>query len=219
MTCPHTIDIAAYLLDALEPGEAQLLRDHVPDCAECRPEYEDLRGMPSLLARLDMSDVDEIVAPAELPANLYEQLLARAEGRRDHRTRRRVLGLATALAAAGVGVVAGIALPGNEYPPPVTSTVAATDPHTKVHATIVLTQRTWGTQIRLRLSGVTWALQCRLVVTSADGKRDIAASWVASYRGSFDVTGTTAVPMTRIRHLDVVTTDGRRLVSVPPPIH
>jgi hypothetical protein len=40
---------------------------------------------------------------------------------------------------------------------------------------------------------------------------------VANYQGAVDVTGTTAIRPAQIHHLDVITTSGRRLVSVPPP--
>jgi hypothetical protein len=148
---------------------------------------------------------------------MYEQLLARAATQRGRRTRRRVLGLAAGLAAAGVGVVTGMSLPRGHAPGSVT--VAATDPRTKVHASITLTSQTWGTQIRLRLSGVAWGQQCMLVVGAATGRRDVAASWAATYQAVFDVTGSTAIPLGQIRHLDIITTQGQRLVSVPLPTH
>ncbi|HEX5120007.1 MAG TPA: zf-HC2 domain-containing protein [Pseudonocardiaceae bacterium] len=219
MTCPYTSDIAAYLLDALEPAEAQQLREHLVGCEDCLPEYQQLRELPTMLHRLSASDVDEMAAPADLPETLFDGLLARAAARRERHTRRRVLGLAAAVAAAGVGVVTGVSLPRDHTPTPVSATVAATDPNTKVRASIVLTGQTWGTQIRLRLSGVRWAQQCMLVVTAADGRRDVAASWIATYRGSLGITGTTAIPLQQIRHLDVITSKGQRLVCVPPPAH
>lgn len=217
MTCEHTIDVAAYVLDALEPAQAQRLREHLPGCPDCRPEYDELRGLPNLLERLAPADVDEIVSPQELPDSLCDQLLAKAAARRARRSRRRVLALTAAAAAVIAGVVTGIAAPVTGHDDSVT--VAATDQATHVHADITLTAQSFGTQIRLRLSGVAWAQQCMLVVSSADGRRDVAATWVATYKGSADVTGTTAIPTRQIRHLDVITTSGRRLVSVPPPTH
>jgi hypothetical protein len=219
MTCPHTIDIAAYVLDALEPAEAEQLSEHLTGCAECQPEFEELQGLPAVLRRLTPSDVDGVVARVELPDDLCEELLARARVRRERRSRRRVLGIAAAVTAVAAGVVTGGALPRDRSSAEVSSTVAATDPQTWAHASITLTSQTWGTQIRLRLSGVGWAQQCMLVVSSADGRRDVAASWVATYQGSVDVVGTTAIPVRQIRRLDVVTKTGRRLVSVPPPAH
>lgn len=217
MTCEHTVDVAAYVLDALEPVEAARVREHVVCCPDCRPEYDELRGLPNLLDRLTPSDVDDIVSPAELPDNLCEELLAKAAARRLRRNRRRMLGMTAAAAAVVAGVVAGITSPVVGHSD--STTVAATDPRTHVHADITLTARSFGTQIRLRLSGVAWAQQCMLVVSSTDGRRDVAATWVATYKGSADVTGTTAIPAERIRHFDVITTGGERLVSVPPPAH
>lgn len=211
MTCPHTIDVAAYVLDALEPAQAQRLSEHLTGCAECRPAYDELRDLPTVLRQLDP---DDVLTPVELPDTLCDELLARAAVRQHRHSRRRMFGLAAAAVALLAGVATGTALPGSQ---PATSTVAAADPHTWVHATATLTAHTWGTQIRLRLSGVRSAQQCMLVVSAADGRRDVAASWGATYQGAFDVTGTTAIPVTQIRHLDVITTAGRRLISLPPP--
>jgi hypothetical protein len=217
MTCQHTIDIAAYVLDALEPDETEELRLHLADCAECSPEYEELRGLPTLLHHLTPSDVDDIVVPVELPDGMCENLLASAAARRKKRSRRHMLTMAATVAAVIAGFVTGMAVPKDHAPAAVSTVVAATDPRTWVHANITLTAQSWGTQIRLRLSGVAWNQACMLVVSSADGRRDVAASWVATYQGSFDVTGTTAIAVRQIRHLDVVTTSGQQLVSVPPP--
>ncbi|HEY1570283.1 MAG TPA: zf-HC2 domain-containing protein [Pseudonocardiaceae bacterium] len=214
MTCPHTVDIAAYVLDALEPAVAERLRGHLTDCGDCRPAYDELRDLPALLHRLTTADAEDVLKPVEPPARLCDELLARAAARQGRRSRRRVFGLAAAAAAVLAGAATGVVVPSFH---PTSTTVAATDPHTWVHASITLTAQTWGTQIRLRLSRVKWAQQCMLVVTADDGRRDVAASWIATYQGSFDVAGTTAIPVTRIKHLDVITTAGRRLVGLPPP--
>jgi predicted anti-sigma-YlaC factor YlaD len=214
MTCPHTIDVAAYVLDALEPAEAQRLREHLTDCEDCRPAYEELRDLPTQLHQLTPADAEDVLTPVDLPDTLCDALLARAAARQGRRTRRRVFGLAAAAAAVLAGAATGAVVPSFH---PTSTTVAATDPHTWVHASVTLTAQTWGTQIKLRLSRVKWAQQCMLVVTADDGRRDVAASWIATYKGSFDVAGTTAIPVSRIKHLDVITTAGRRLVSLPPP--
>jgi hypothetical protein len=216
MTCPHRVDVAAYVLDALEPQEFEQMHDHLSTCPDCRPEYDDLRGLPVLLGALTPADVEDIVAPAELPETLCDELIARAVARRRTRNRNRLLGITVAVLALVVGIATGAAHTGR--PPSAPSvTVSATDPHTHVHASITLTARDWGTQIGLRLSGVAWAQQCRLVVGADDGRQDTAATWVADYQGALDITGSTAIPTDQIRHLDIVTLSGQRLVSVPPP--
>lgn len=225
MTCPYTVDVAAYVLNALEPAEAGQMGEHLPDCPGCRPAYDELRGLTTLLDRLTPADLNEVAAPTEPPDTLREKLLAGAAARRRRRagrrprSRRRTFGLAAVAAAVVAGVTSGIALPGDQLAAPESTTVAATDPATRVHASITLTAQTWGTQLRLRLSGVQSAQRCVLVVTSADGHRDVAATWVATYSGAFNVTGTTAIPERRIHELDVVTTSGTRLVTVPAQAH
>lgn len=217
MNCPHTMDLAAYLLDALEPPEADRTRAHLSECADCRVEYDELCGLPALLGRVTMADVEDIVAPAEPSQQLCEALLARAATRR-RRTVHRLVGVwvAAVVLVAGV-VVGGVVLTQRSPSVSAATTVSATDPHTHVHASVTLTSRSWGTQIRLRLSGVAWAQHCMLMVTAADGRRDTAATWVANYQGAADIAGTTAIPAGQIRHLDIITTSGRRLVSLPPP--
>jgi hypothetical protein len=214
MTCPHTIDVAAYVLDALEPAEAQRLREHLTGCADCRSAHDELNDLPMVLRQLTPADAEDVLTPFELPDTLCDELLARAAARQHRRSRRRVFGLAAAAVAVLAGAATGTVLP---MAHPTSVTVSASDASTWVHATATLTSQNWGTQIRLRLSGVQWAQQCMLVVSAADGRRDVAASWVANYQGAFDVTGTTAVPVAQIRSLDVITTAGRRLISLPPP--
>ena len=78
MTCPHHIDVAAYLLGAIEEPESGQLREHIGTCPDCTVEYDGLRWLPVLLSTLTSLDVEDIVAPAELPDSLCEDLIARA---------------------------------------------------------------------------------------------------------------------------------------------
>jgi hypothetical protein len=55
------------------------------------------------------------------------------------------------------------------------------------------------------------------VISSAGDRRDTADTWVATYQGTVNIGCTTAIPTRQIRHLDIVTTAGRLLVSLPPP--
>jgi hypothetical protein len=217
MTCPYTVDVAAYVLDALEPAEARRLREHLAGCPGCLPAYDELSGLPTLLDRVAQSDMDD--SAAELPDELRAALLTRPNRRagRRRRTGRRLFGVAAAAVAVVVGIAVGIALPRSQPTVPVSTTVAATDPGTDVHASMTLTSHAWGTQIRVRLSGVRWAQRCVLLVTAVDGRRDVAATWVATYPSAFNVAGTTAIPVRQIHELDIVTTTGQRLVTVPAP--
>lgn len=68
-------ELAAYLLGALEPGEAAALERHLAGCEECRTELEWLRPAVQLLPE----SVERVDAPPELRGRLMEQVRAEAE--------------------------------------------------------------------------------------------------------------------------------------------
>lgn len=68
-------ELAAYLLGALEPGEAAELERHLAGCEECRTELEWLRPAVQLLPE----SVQRVEAPPELRGRLMEQVRSEAE--------------------------------------------------------------------------------------------------------------------------------------------
>lgn len=79
-------ELAAYLLGALEPGEAAELERHLAGCEECRTELEWLRPAVQLLPE----SVPRVEAPPELRGRLMEQVRSEAESAAaPSRTRRR----------------------------------------------------------------------------------------------------------------------------------
>jgi anti-sigma-K factor RskA len=69
-------EIAAYLLGALEPGEATALERHLGECAECRAELRWLDPAVQLLP--------EAVQRLEPPAELRSRILAQAGAEAEH---------------------------------------------------------------------------------------------------------------------------------------
>lgn len=69
-------DIAAYLLGALEPGEAAELERHVAGCAECAEELEQLRPAVQVLPET----VEPVEPPQALRGRLMEQVRSEAAG-------------------------------------------------------------------------------------------------------------------------------------------
>jgi anti-sigma-K factor RskA len=65
-------DVAAYVLGALEPGEAAELERHLDGCADCRAELRWLRPAVDLLPE----KVERVEAPVELRAKIVEQVRA-----------------------------------------------------------------------------------------------------------------------------------------------
>jgi anti-sigma-K factor RskA len=70
----HHDELAAYLLGALEPGEAAELERHLAGCEECRTELEWLRPAVQLLPE----SVPRVEAPSELRGRLMEQIRSEA---------------------------------------------------------------------------------------------------------------------------------------------
>jgi len=68
-------EIAAFLLGALEPGEAAELERHLAGCEECRTELEWLRPAVQLLPE----SVERVEAPPQLRGRLMEQVRSEAE--------------------------------------------------------------------------------------------------------------------------------------------
>jgi anti-sigma-K factor RskA len=105
-------EIAAYLLGALEPGEAAELERHLADCEECRTELDWLRPAAQLLPE----SVARLEPPRELRGRLMEQVAADAgPGMAPQRRRglgirgwslRPLAGLALALVVAAVAAYA-----------------------------------------------------------------------------------------------------------------
>jgi anti-sigma-K factor RskA len=68
-------EIAAYLLGALEPGEAAELERHLAGCEECRTELEWLRPAVQLLPE----SAERVEPPPQLRGRLMEQVRSEAE--------------------------------------------------------------------------------------------------------------------------------------------
>ncbi|MBO0846224.1 MAG: hypothetical protein J2P22_12505, partial [Nocardioides sp.] len=101
-----------------------------------------------------------------------------------------------------------------------TSTASATvlhaaNPATRVRAAVTLASQNTGTHLDLSLSGAYPGDWCSLVARARDGQTDTAATWRADAQGTAHVAGTTAIPASRLRELDVVTDTGSVLVRIP----
>ena len=77
---PWREDLGAYLLGALEPEEAELMRLHIRQCPACQAEYAELAPVAGLLARIpaeafvpERHSIDESPDPA-----MWERLRSRA---------------------------------------------------------------------------------------------------------------------------------------------
>jgi hypothetical protein len=227
MTCSMDDQLGPYVLQALQPEEAETIREHLTGCADCREEAFSLASTASFLARLSMPDIERLydvdgepvdgqLEPAASPPPGPSGAVPPAGARPVRRRRRAVLALAAAVlaAAAGVGTVRAV---GDRADQPSPGVVRVADPDTHVRAALAMTERPWGTQLRLTLAGVYPSGRCSLVAHSRDGQSDTAASWVADTDGTAAIDGATAIPTSQLSQLDVVTARGELLIRITLP--
>lgn len=226
MSCEMQDYLAAYVLGALEPDETAAVQSHLIGCVDCQNEVAGLSRLPVLLSLVRVEELDTTTAePAQPPpARMLERLLAatRAEQNAAHerpRDRARRLprpAAALAVAAALVGTIGAFAMFGGRSAAPMTA-IRAVDPATHVRATVVLIERSWGTELGLTISRAYPGKTCWLVAHADDGHVETAATWVASPHGTADVPGAIAIPAARITELDVIAANGHRIVRVTVP--
>lgn len=208
--------LGVLVLGALDPSERPEIESHLASCPRCTATLTELAPLPGLLHRLTPREAIATTTSAAPSEDLRRRLVDTA--RREERLRRRTMALRSGLAAAAAVVAITLAatvvgVPDGGYSSP--DTVAATDPRTHVRADVSLRAVATGTELTLRLDGVSPGERCRLVAVGAAGNRDVAATWVATYAGRAEVTGHTSIGRDRIARLLVVTATGRPLVELP----
>ena len=223
MTCAEQTWLGAYVLDALEPDETEDVSNHIAGCPTCQDEVVRLAWIPGLLRTVTLEEIeplDECSTLDEHPhSSVLDQLLAASRARRRTPRWRRPVAVLCGLAAAAIiaGAIAigtGGFTHASRHQPVAIRTV---DPRSHVQAAVTLKGRTWGTELRLTLSSVSPGEHCSLIARARDGRSDMAATWVATYQGSADVPGTTAIPIDQLSEVDVVTSDGQQLARLVVP--
>jgi hypothetical protein len=232
--------LGVYVLGAADPAERTLVRMHLAGCRDCREELAGLAGLPGLLRRVPAAEADELLASGSGPGGRADppadsalpRLLAQAA--RTRRIRRWLALGATAAAvvlAAGSGIAAAggfgadrvrrpagplVAIKARVSSQVAWETAAARNDLTGATATVRYAPAAFGTQLRVRVSGVAPGTTCELTVIGPGGYREIAGTWtvVTARHTSTWIGGSASFPDPRIRGFAVVS--GRKiLVSVP----
>jgi hypothetical protein len=122
----------------------------------------------------------------------------------------------TAVAAAVAGLAGGYLLAphgGASRPAAPAMTVSGANPAAHVRAVAALTATSWGTSIRLRVSGLPLNVQCWLVVRSRSGQSEVAGVWDAWSPGLVTIPASAAWRPSDIASLQVKTAT-RSLVTI-----
>ena len=219
--------LGGYVLEALDPAEAEAVRAHLTACERCAAEHAELAPLPTMLDLAGSADV----VPERPPAALEEAVLDRfareaSSGPPKRRWRPRAprvalrglrsRPLATALAGAALGAAAAlgvvVATGGSEGGAP-----TASAPHADVYsatlgpqpaaprgsAAAVLTTFTSGTRIHLRVHGLPAGAVYELWCLRDDGARVSAGTFRVDGASSADVNLTTAATPNQYHRLAV----------------
>lgn len=223
--------LGVYVLGAIEPAERAEVDAHLPVCSMCRDEVAGLAGLPALLGRISEEQISQVAEP---PPALLEQLLAKAAAERPNRRRQWLaLGMAAVFVLIVGALIGALLTPGSGgsfnppiagSPPKVTTSAPATqqmeersamDPLTKVEAWVGMQDEEWGTALTVRLRGAPEGTRCRLYAVSANGHRDAAGAWQYGSRDYEEFHGSTMISRADLSHIEVVLTNGRRLITIP----
>ncbi|MEV6475519.1 zf-HC2 domain-containing protein [Streptomyces sp. NPDC051657] len=244
---------AAYVLGVLDDAQASAFEAHLAGCARCAAHLDEFAGMEPMLAMLSESPAGApgarpVPHVPERPApRLLGGLMDEVAHKRHRRTRRSRYLVAAAAALIIGGPVAAFAVTAGDDrgggpvaagPHPtspaedaffqhMTEKVSATDPTTRVDATVGMEEKTWGTHTVLELKNVKGPQKCRLIAVSKAGEEEVVTSWSVPQWG-YGIEGATnptakaplyvhggaAMDREDIDRFEVRTFDGERLVEI-----
>ena len=155
--------LGVYIVGAIDPAERALVDEHLGECPLCRDELAGLAGLPAMLSRVPVADVEWLDATVtELPAleepsdEMLAALLRKVSVKRRSRMRRSIVAVAAAAVLAAGGAAATMQL----TRPPVHSHSVAEDVARGASANGLMTAvvdyspSAWGTAMRVQVSGI-----------------------------------------------------------------
>ena len=225
MTCELAHLDAVYVLGALAPNERLEFERHLAGCAECSRSVRELAGLPGLLARVDLDELEPADGPP-LPSTLLPSLVR--EVRRTQRRRSVLVGAVAATVAAVVAtalaVWAGVE-PDREPDSPASPAAAATRTPglpmvpvapTAVRADVLVTNVAWGTRLDVTCSyaaededyEASGGAEYALVVRTRDGRAEQVATWRGLPGRTMRLSAATAARRSEIETVEMRTSDG-----------
>ncbi|MFI5697859.1 anti-sigma factor family protein [Kribbella sp. NPDC051586] len=227
MTEHDRMQLGAYALGALEPGEAADVDEHLATCAECRAELAELSEMKDFLGEVPPEAFLE--GPPEggdllLQRTLREVRESSAEPPLPvpvKRSRSRWLMVAAALVVVGGALGGGVAL-GRSTAPQATEPAAgykevtAIDTSTGAKMATTVEPRTGWSWVQVQVTGLKSGDQCQLLVTDRTGKTWTAGSWVVSDKAAKNGStfgGGVLVPLDQVHSVEIRTLQGKHVVT------
>jgi hypothetical protein len=184
-------ELGVYVVGALAGAERRAIDDHLAGCPDCRRELAELAGLPGLLARVPVIEVEHLVGSAssastdelQIDANLGSLLRRAADYRRHNRWPWLAVAAAAGLFVGGGAVAAGRAMMTTPAQHPAAtaqavSTARGTNAQTRASAIVRYAAEPWGVELYIQVSGVPVGTKCEFQVVDADGQESAAGSWV-----------------------------------------
>ncbi|HVQ88257.1 MAG TPA: zf-HC2 domain-containing protein [Actinomycetes bacterium] len=185
MNCDFRHADAAYVLGSLSPTEHRAFEMHLATCQDCGRSVQELAGLPGLLSKVSTTDLSNAAESVQPPSSLLPSLISRV--RRDRRRHGWLVAGVAAAAACLLGVsVFGLMQNSNETPVVASSSFADVQTMTPlgdvpIQATARLTDRPWGTHIKVRCEYLADYGQQNpsfaLVVIDQNGEAQQVATW------------------------------------------
>lgn len=234
----HT-DVGAYALGLLEEEDQRIFEAHLAGCDKCTAELNGFSGMRELLIGLgepveaDEEDRPHLAAVGDT-GDVVGLLRRRKTAARRQRRGTAILGAVAGVALLAGGITIGAMTAGGSYsghdhgnvPGDLLAwgeTRQATDPGTGVSGIVAMEKKQWGTHIALDLTHVKGPLTCQLVAVSKTGARHVMTEWGVPPQGygepgapdHLQVHGGTALRRTDLQRFEVITQNGRDLLTIP----
>jgi hypothetical protein len=177
--------LGVYVVGAIDPAERALVDEHLAECQSCRDELAGLAGLPAMLSRVPVADVEQLSLPllhlpeaAQPSDELLNSLLRNVSARRTSRMWRSVAAVAAAavIAAGGATTVSQLTRPAVAQQ----DWARATSPVGHVAAVVNYAPVSWGTAMRVQVSGVKPGTVCQFWVVGKDGTSEYAGAWTVA---------------------------------------
>lgn len=219
--------LGVYVVGAIDPAERALLDEHLAECQSCRDELAGLAGLPAMLSRVPVADVERLSRPvrqadtARPPDELLNSLLRKVTAKRKSRMWRGAAAVAAAavVAAAGAAAVSQLTKPatgGTE----VAQQEWATASGRHISAVVEYAPVDWGTAMRVQVIGIKPGTVCQFWVVGKNGTSQYAGTWtvIASYGRGYGqrawYPASSVVSATSVRGFQL-TSGGKVLLDIP----
>jgi len=215
--------LGVYVVGAIDPAERSVVDYHLDWCQSCRDELAMLAGLPAMLSRVPVADVEQLSRSAaglpdnvEPSAELLNSLLAKVAVRRRRRLWKGAVGIAAAAAVAAAGATAAVELGKPATQAQQAEVASAMSSTTGVGGVVDYSSTPWGgTAMRVQVRGIRPGTTCQFWVVGSDG-RAFAGQWIVqnSYGDQAWYPAVAAAAPSTVRSFQL-TAGGKVLLNIP----